>query len=103
MTWEEKLAALQSLGDCCLRMRHPGDWYVSATSVEVSSGRMLEGRYGNGATPEAAVLDHWEKYTALVGPGEVVVINAMSTERRHVRWTGYMWTDVPFERQQNHD
>ena len=97
MTWEEKFAALQALGDCSLRMRQPGDWYVDARGVDVKEGGMLAGRYGNWTTPEAAVLDHWERYTTQVEAGQVVVINAMGGSRRHVRWTGYMWRDEPVE------
>lgn len=92
MTWEEKFAACQALGDAVLRMRKPGDWYVDQ-HAEIKDGCILKGEYGNGATPEAAALDHFEKLTALA-PGEYVVTRAMGADRRAVRWNGYMWASV---------
>jgi hypothetical protein len=35
MTWEQKFAAILSIGDAALRMRKPGDWYVDHRGVEV--------------------------------------------------------------------
>jgi len=94
MTWEEKLAACKSLGDCALRMRKPGDWYVSWNVETVEQGHpgMLAGRYGNGASPQLAVEDHWAKITA----SDVValVTDATRSTRREVRWNGFMWWDV---------
>lgn len=87
MNWEQKLAALQALGDTSLRMREPGNWYVNGAG-EIAQDRMLVGEYGNGATPEAAVNDHWQKFT---GTGQIV---RLSGDRR-VTWRGFMWADVP--------
>ena len=89
MTWEEKLAACQALAECHLRMRKPGDWYVSHM-VDVATGCVLEGRYGNGRTPIEAVEAHWRELTDLKGD-ERVVSNALREDRREVRWNGYMW------------
>lgn len=95
MTWEEKLAALNALSDnvtgASLRMRKPGDWYVEQ-NVEVKDGLILEGRYGNGATPEAAVLDHWENLTKLKSHEYLVV--GWGKERKAYRWNGHMWATV---------
>jgi hypothetical protein len=94
-TWEEKLAAFQALGDCSLKMRSPGDWYVSGHLEWMTPGSgMLEGKYGNGKTPEEVVLDHWEQLT---DPKGYLVIDAMSKDRRHVKWNGYMWEDTPIK------
>lgn len=93
MTWEQKLQALQELGECSLRMREPGNWYVSQTSVDIKEGSLLGGGYGNGATPEQAVNDHWERKTNLK-PNQYLVINAFSDKRRAVRWSGFMWASV---------
>ena len=80
-------------------MREPGNWYVSQSGVEVQVRRcFLASRYGNGATPEAAVLDHWEKLTSIDLANEVVVLDAMRDTRRHVWWNGYRWVDVPVPR-----
>jgi hypothetical protein len=40
MTWEEKLQACQALCDHTLRMRFPGNWYVSASDLNVKEGSM---------------------------------------------------------------
>jgi hypothetical protein len=99
MTWEQKLAAIQALGEAHLCMRRPGDWYVSQSRTEVKErgSSVLSSAFGNGATPEEAVLDHWRQL-AEVGPTFIVVIDAYSERRRHVRWNGYMWADEPVER-----
>jgi len=97
MTWEEKFEAIKAIGSACLRMRKPGDWYVSQPDVAVKVGAMLESRYGNGATPEAAVLDHWQQLTSIDLANEVVVLDAMRDTRRHVWWNGYRWVDQPIE------
>ena len=98
MNWEQKLAACKALRPygTGLRMRSPGDWYVEQIGLEViEEGHrgMLVGRYGNGATPEAAVEDHWAKLTA--SDVAAVVLNAMGPDRREVRWNGFMWEDLP--------
>jgi len=97
MMWEEKLAACKALGDCALRMREPGDWYVSWSVEAVEHGHpgILVGRYGNGATPQLAVEDHWSRITA--PEVSALVVNAMRPTRREVRWNGFMWWDVPSE------
>ena len=92
MDWEQKLLALQALARVQLCMRSPGDWYVS-TTTEIKNGSILDGRYGNGKTPEAAVVDHWKVVTAL-DPHEYLVVNAHRKNRRAVTWNGFMWTDV---------
>src|SRR3990167_1741808 len=38
VTWEQKLAALKSLTETHLKMREPGNWYVSAHAREVQDG-----------------------------------------------------------------
>ena len=96
MTWEQMLQAIAALGgEPALRMRKPGDWYVEQRGVEVKQGSILASLYGNGATPEAAVRDHWQQLTDLK-PDEVIVLSAAGPNRRHVRWNGFMWTDVDF-------
>jgi hypothetical protein len=96
MTWEEKLSALQVLCDTSLRMRKPGDWYVSATGREIGGDDtgMLTGLYGNGPTPQAAVEDDWKQMTELP-VRRYIVIGAMGPNRKHFRWAGYMWREVP--------
>lgn len=93
MTYEQKLSALQAIAECQLCMRKPGDWYVSHRA-EIKNGSMLEGRYGNGKTPEEAVENHWMKLTTLK-PDERVVTNAMNDRRRELVWNGFMWEERP--------
>lgn len=93
MTWQEKFMAILVLGDASLRMRAPDDWCVDHRGVEIKKGSMLTSRYGNGPTPEDAVLDHWRVLTEL-GAGERIVLNAMMPDRREVLWNGFMWAEV---------
>lgn len=93
MTWEQKLAAFQALGEVSLKMRAPGDWYVSSR-VEVKQGSMLAGTYGNGPTPEAAVLDHWRQLVDELPPREYLVTDAYRPNRKAVKWNGFMWQEV---------
>ncbi len=40
--WEQKFAALQAISsDISLRMRRPGNWYVSMRGVEVGGNGLL--------------------------------------------------------------
>lgn len=96
MSWQEKFAAINALGEASLMMRKPGDWYVNQPRVETKDeGSSVIGcDYGNGATPEDAVVDHWERIAALP-PRWFVVVDSFGPSRRHVRWNGYMWVDVP--------
>jgi hypothetical protein len=92
MNWEQKFAALNALKECSLKMRGPGDWYVSQ-SAELKEGGMLRSAFGNGKTPEDAVLNHWNE---LVNPAtslKPIVIAAYTGERREVFWNGFMWID----------
>lgn len=94
MTWQQMLMAIQALGETSLKMRKPGDWYVSAHTSIANAG-LLEGRYGNGSTPEEAVEDHWERITNLA-PHEYVV-TSRGGERLNVKWTGFMWEHLTTE------
>ena len=93
MTWEQKLAALKSLTETHLKMREPGNWYVSAHAREVQDGCVLSSSYGNGATPEEAVEDDFRKMTAVKYP-KAIVVNYRGTREKRVRWNGFMWESV---------
>lgn len=88
-TWEDRLAALQALSEATLHMRKPGDWYVSMKSTSVSNGFILSSGAGNGATPEEAVEDIWQRYTNLA-EGEVIAVG-YGEERTHALWVGDGW------------
>lgn len=92
MDYEQKLYALNSLGECKILMRKPGDWYVSQ-STEVKNNGMLEGRYGNGCTPQEAIVNHWERLTELA-EHEYIIIHAGREDRKAVKWNGFMWEAV---------
>lgn len=94
MNWEEKAVALSALSEISLKMRKPGDWYVSHR-VEVLEGCVLAGRYGSGSTPEEAIENHWDKLTTQVVGDQCVVVDAGNKRRKHFRWNGFMWWDVP--------
>lgn len=94
MTWEQKLAALQVLCDTSLRMRKPGDWYVSARGRNVGGDGLLRGAYGNGPTPEAAVTDDWRQLAEMLPSDRFIVVDGLTSGRRQVRWNGFMWDEV---------
>lgn len=93
MTWEQKLVAMKVLcGEVSLEMRKPGDWYVRVRCREVKYGDVLESTGGNGATPEEAVNDDWRELVEELSADRFIVINAYGgSERRAVRWNGFMW------------
>ncbi len=90
MTFQEMAAALEALSEISVRIRKPGDWYVSQ-NVDIKKGSMLVGDYGNGTTPEIAIIDHWRALTDLP-PDEYLVVRG--PERIAVRWNGFMWQRV---------
>lgn len=96
MDWQTKAAALNALAAISIKFRKPGDWYVSQ-QVEIKDGPILRGDYGNGATPQEAIEDHWERLTELE-PGQYLVgrefLDGRTHRRKAVRWNGFMWEDV---------
>lgn len=96
MTWEEKLDAMIALAPGTTIQRRPGaNWYVAMRGCEITKddSGILDGRYGNGATPQLAVEDAWKTYTELK-PEEYIIRGAMSNNPRHFRWNGYMWEEL---------
>lgn len=93
MNWEQKLDALNKLETCALRMRAPGDWYVEQR-VEVKNRNLMIGAYGKGATPEAAVEEHWKLLTEGLADHQFLVARSGQASRAAVRWNGYMWGAV---------
>lgn len=87
-TWEDRFAALQVLGEASVRMRKPGDWYVDQR-VGVSNGAIVRSSYGNGATPQEAVEDHWLIYSA-VGGNEWIA-SGSGDDRINAVWDGDAW------------
>ena len=87
-TWEDRLAAMQALTECSLRMRSPGNWYVE-TSVEIGDGAILSSAYGNGETPEQAVEQTWKNVTTLRDDQYLAV--RRHGERLNAMWDGDAW------------
>lgn len=93
MNWEQKLHALNALAECSLRCRKPGDWYVEQRT-EIGGDGVLTSAYGNGVSPTGAINDHWKQLVDELPRGKYIVLDT-STSRRHVRWNGFMWIDLP--------
>lgn len=93
MNFQQKAAALKALSEISVRIRGENNWYVNQ-NVEVKAGGMLEGRYGNGETPESAIEDHWRALVEDLKPEEYLVIHAYGGKRRAVKWNGFMWEDT---------
>lgn len=99
MDWQQKAEALNALAQINIRMRKAGDWYVQQSiEVKKQGSGMLSGQYGNGETPEAAIENHWGKLCEHLPVDSYIVIDAMCNTRRHVRWNGYMWLELPIEK-----
>jgi len=94
LSWEDKLAALNRLGEATLHMRGPGDWYVSH-AVEIKDGALLSPPHGAGESPEAAVNDHWRVLVTELPGHCVLVIHATNKDkRRQYRWVSGAWQEV---------
>lgn len=92
MTWEEKLDALSELADVALKMRKPGDWYVSMRGVSIADGHLLTCAVGNGSVPELAVCDLWRQLTEL--PNEKCIEVSGPDGVKRYRWSRFMWREV---------
>lgn len=93
MTWEDKFDAINGLAIAALHMRYPGNWFVAQPGVEMKNMGLLRGVSGNGPSPQEAVEAHWEELTS-PPPGQYIVVGAYRANRRAVRWSGHMWSDV---------
>lgn len=90
MIWEQKVTAMQCIGEVSLKMRAPGNWYVSITGVERVEEHVLSGGFVAAGSPEAAVNEKWvwltcDKYHLSISP---------RGHRSLVRWNGFMWEHV---------
>lgn len=97
MDWEQKLQALNALAECSLKMRKPGDWYVSQ-SIDIKDKSVLKSVCGNGPDPDTAVQDHWNQITKDLESHEYVIARTYwegnVNKRMAVRWNGFMWDHV---------
>ena len=90
------LNALSTLNVCMLKDETFSATFPSVSgTVEIGNGGTLTSVNGRGDAPEKAIDDLWKRLTEL-SPKEYIVLNAMSRDgRRHVRWNGYMWAELP--------
>lgn len=97
MHWEYKLKALNALSECSLKMRGPGDWYVSQ-NVDIKDSSIMRSICGNGLDPAGAVDDHWKQATEELQSHEYLVAkqywDGEVSKRTAVRWNGFMWDHV---------
>jgi hypothetical protein len=91
LTWEQKLEALNSLGEAHLVMRTPGDWYLLQSKNIGGGGRVASSSFGFGKTPQEAVENDWLIYTEGLPSDRYVVCK----HGEKVRWNGFMWKPVP--------
>lgn len=96
MDYQQKAAALDALSEISIKCRGVKDWYVSqqVDVKDVKDGHVLYGEYGNGETPEEAILDHWRRLVEDLPRNKYLVVRGGSDQRRAVRWNGFMWVAV---------
>lgn len=93
MDWQQKAEALCALAEIEVRIRKAGDWYVHQ-DVSVKDAGVMYGKYGNGDTPESAIIDHWKVLVDDVKFPLYLVARSGTDRRRAVVWNGFMWADV---------
>ena len=96
MTFEEKFAAMKALAgfDTALHMRSMGEWYCLLPGVEIGGDGILQSVGADGPSPEQAIRNTWEQITTLLPVTQYLVIRVYQTDRRQLRWNGFMWEDV---------
>lgn len=95
MTAYQKLAALTALdADTALVFsKYTGQVFVTMPNVEIGDGCVLSGFTEHRDTFEEAIDAVWQRLTTLPLE-EHLVYRAMSDQRKHFRWNGYMWQDL---------
>jgi len=93
LTWEQKFAALRAISEVSLKMRGPGNWYVS-DHIEIGGDGFLSGVTQAAATPEEAVQDAWNQLVVDLPSDRHLVIGGNSRTRQCYRWNGFMWETV---------
>ena len=89
LTWEQKLEALNCLGEAHLVMRSPGDWYVFQ-SKSIGGGNFIKSSSGFGKTPQEAVENDWLVYVEGLPSDRYIICD----HGKKVRWNGFMWKPV---------
>ena len=98
MDWQQKALALQLLVgwlNFSIKMRGVKNWYVQTKGLERKEKSILSSGCTSGITPQDAVEQCCEWAT---DSKYYLVLNAHATDRRAVKWNGFMWEDVTEEK-----
>lgn len=96
MTYEQMFLAVKAIcPDVALHCRAEGNWYVLCPGLEIGGRSVLTGAVGNGSTPENAIQDLWTSLVRALSADRFLVVRATRDDRRHYRWAGFMWQELP--------
>lgn len=101
MTWEQKFIALKALSpEMHLTTTLDREWVCAGKGLEESSDHspVLAGVTGFGKTPEQAVENMWLRVEQQPADS-YFVLGAFRENRRHVKWNGFMWVEVPIRKE----
>jgi hypothetical protein len=104
MTLEEQWEALECIAPVELKLRqrhvtHVPRWYASQSYVNRGGDGFLGSITGNGDTPQQAISALWEQARDLGKSSLFIVHDPPGGPRRHFRWAGFMWKELPREAQ----
>ncbi|MGD9697532.1 hypothetical protein [Acinetobacter sp.] len=60
--------------------RYPGNWYAHFENSDIKEGAILKRAYGNGVNKENAIKNYADEIS-----GTLLVLNAMSDDRKEIR------------------
>lgn len=99
LNWIQKALAMQSLVgwyNFAFKLRPDGSWYIQHTGLHRRENHALSGGCQSADSPEEAMNDCWVWATC---PRYYLVLAGGGTDRRAVKWNGFMWEDVSEERE----
>ena len=98
MTPMEKFAALNALDDdvCIVYSEYTKQVFVRMPHVEIGDGAILHSPPCHCGTFDEAINEHWREWVEQLKPDEYLVLHATDRKnRKHFRWNGYMWKELP--------
>lgn len=101
MTWEQKFIALKALcPEMHLTTNLDQRWVCAGSRLEETSdsSHVLAGVTGFGSSPETAVENMWLRVEKQPADHYFVIGAYHGEKRRHVKWNGFMWIDVPIRK-----
>ena len=88
MNYEEKLAAIKLLNSSAsVKMRSPGDWYLSHSLRILTSSDTYKCPTTSSRGPQEAIEEAWDQLTDGLEDGEVVHVKIKS------EWVAIEWAD----------